>query len=305
MKRFLNYTIDAQHHGLSVHTFLKKVPGLSKNQIRSLKFVPDGITVNGQKVRTTDFLKEGDCLTLQIQTKDFSDEKSLVPLSIPLDILFENADILVVNKPAGILVHPSGVHYQDTLSNMVSAYFQKKGESASIRPIGRLDKDTSGAMIFAKNKIAAAFLSDKEQSGLEKEYLSIVSGIPAPAQGQITVPICPRSQHPLKMIADPANGKSAFTLYHTQSVLENGNALVNLHIFTGRSHQIRVHMAHIGHPLIGDPIYGKADIIFHRAALHAARIKFRLPFSHTEQSISAPLPEDFVKYLSILNAFRL
>lgn len=299
MKRFLAYTIDSTCHGLSVQTFLKKVPGLSKNQIRSLKFVPDGITVNGQKVRTTYLLKEGDCLALQIQAKEFSDKKVLVPLSLPLDVLFENEDILVVNKPAGILVHPSGVHYQDTLSNMVSSYFQEKGESVSIRPIGRLDKDTSGTVIFAKNKIAAAFLSDKEQSGLEKEYLAIVSGIPDPAQGEITVPICPCAQSPLKMKADPANGKSAFTIYHTQSILKNGNSLVNLRIFTGRTHQIRVHMDYIGHPLIGDPLYGREDMIFHRAALHAAQIRFRLPFNNAEQCISAPLPKDFMEYLSV------
>lgn len=297
MKRFLTYTITEPHHGLSVQAFLKKDPGLSKNQIRSLKFIPDGITVNGQKVRTTYLLKEGDFLTVQIQAKDFSDEKALVPLSLPLDILFENADILVVNKPAGVLVHPSGVHYQDTLSNMVSAYFQEKGESVSIRPIGRLDKDTSGVVVFAKNKIAAGFLSNREKSTLEKEYLAIVSGTPSPAQGEITVPIRPSSHSPIKMEADPANGKPAFTLYHTQSILKNGNSLVSIRILTGRTHQIRVHMAHIGHPLVGDPLYGKEDIIFHRAALHAAQIKFRLPFTNTEFSVSAPLPEDFRKYL--------
>lgn len=298
MKRFLTYTIAAPYQGLSVKTFLKKVPGLSENQIRSLKFVSDGITVNGQKVRTTYLLKEGDCLTLQLQARDFSIEKALVPLSRPLNILFENEDILVADKPAGILVHPSGVHYQDTLSNIVSAYFQEKGENVSVRPIGRLDKDTSGAVIFAKNKIAAAYLSDKRQSSLEKEYLAIVSGIPDPAQGEITVPICPCAQSPLKMKTDPANGKSALTLYHTQSVLKNGNALVNLRILTGRTHQIRVHMAHIGHPLVGDPLYGKEDMIFQRAALHAAQIKFRLPFTHTQQSVLAPLPDDFMDYLS-------
>ena len=298
MKRFVTYTINAPHHGLSVQTFLKKVPELSKNQIRSLKFVPDGITVNGQKVRTTYLLKEGDCLTLQLQAKDFSIEKALVPLSRPLDILFENADILVVNKPAGILVHPSGAHYQDTLSNIVSAYFQEKGENVSVRPIGRLDKDTSGAVLFAKNKIAAAFLSDRKQSSLEKAYLAIVSGTPAPARGEISVPICPCGKSPLKMKADPANGKSAFTLYRTQSVLKNGNTLVNLRILTGRTHQIRVHMAYIGHPLVGDPLYGKEDVIFHRAALHAAQIKFHLPFTHARQSVQAPLPDDFMDYLS-------
>ena len=298
MNRILTYTIEKTYHGVSVETFLRKVPALTKSQIRSLKFRPEGITVNGQKVRTTAILKEGDCLALQLQPENAPSSGHILPLDLPLDILYEDADLLVINKPAGILVHPSGIHYQDTLSNMVSAYFRSKGESAPICPIGRLDKDTSGTVIFAKNKFAAAFLSDRKQSRLGKEYLAIVSGVPSPARGEITVPIRPCSQSPLKMTVDPIDGKNACTRFQTQAVLKNGNALIRLCLLTGRTHQIRVHMAHMGHPLIGDPLYGKGDEIFHRAALHADRAHFLLPFTRKEYSAAAPLPEDFRKYLS-------
>lgn len=320
MKRFLTYTIDAKQEGMSVQKFLKDIPRLSKNQIRSLKFQEEGITVNGHKARTTYLLTAGDILKIQAESSK-TDTKHLQPLKQPLDILYENPDVLVVNKPAGILVHPSGCHFQDTLSNMAASYFLEKGEQTAIRPIGRLDKDTSGAVLFAKNKIAAAFLSgQKGHEKFKKEYLAVVSGAPSPARGEISVPLSVCSNSPLKMAPDPVGGKPAWTVYRTESLLKDGNALLSIRLFTGRTHQIRAHMAYLGHPLLGDSLYGEnvrlqassppisrcsihekpADgTPFSRAALHAAQIEFCLPFSDEKVIVKAPLPEDFQEYLSL------
>lgn len=273
------------------------------------------------------------------------------------EILYEDADILVVNKPAGILVHPVGGHYDDTLSNMVAAYFREKGEHVVIRPIGRLDKDTSGAVLFAKNKIAAAWFSAERTTaenltaahvfasgsttanygsysdetsdsgsaplkGFEKEYLALVHGtFPVGQQtGEIHTPLSQCPGRPLKMQPDPLNGKEAHTFYEVKTSYPPNAAsysavsaslctdasslpsstLLNIKITTGRTHQIRVHMASIGHPLLGDFLYGTAPNpgdVFQRAALHAAALSFTHPFTHKQLKITAPLPEDFRNFL--------
>ena len=166
--------------------------------------------------------------------------------------------------------------------------------------MGRLDKDTSGAVIFAKNKIAAARFSQKNcNSGFEKEYLAIVSGIPGNPKDEICSPLdrCPGK--PLKMQVD-SNGKTAFTSYEIEKTF-SASALLRARITTGRTHQIRIHMASIGHPLLGDRLYGTEKSLalkgFSRTALHAACVQFRQPFSGQTIQIEAPLPEDFKAYL--------
>ncbi len=299
MNRFLTYTIEKEYQDKSVRQFLRDVPRLSDKQIRSLKFRENGILVNGVKTRTSCMLKTGDVLRLQLEPAG-QVSRHLLPLDVPLDILYEDEDVLAVNKPVGILVHPSGGHFGDTLSNMAAAYFREKGEPTVIRSVGRLDKDTSGVLLFAKNKVTAAFLSSqREQGGFRKEYLALVSGTPIPSRGEISLPLRLCAKSPLKMTADPLAGKPARTLYQTESVLRDGNALLKVHILTGRTHQIRVHMASIGHPLLGDPLYGKKDgSPLSRTALHAARLEFYRPFSQEQIFIEAPLPKDFQEYLS-------
>lgn len=298
MPKILTFHIHKDEENQSVHHFLRKHLEFTKSQIRSLKFRENGITVNNSRCRINYILKSGDILKLILEEE--TPESHIVPLFQPISVLYEDDDVLVVNKPAGILVHPVGGHYKDTLSNMVSAYYQVQNENIMIRPVGRLDKDTSGAVIFAKNKIAAARFSQKNNNpGFEKEYLAIISGIPDHLKGEIHSPLgrCPGK--PLKTQVD-ANGKSALTSYEVEETFSS-SALLRVRIATGRTHQIRVHMASIGHPLLGDRLYGTEESLsfegFSRTALHAASVQFKQPFSGQKIRIEAPLPEDFEAYL--------
>lgn len=305
MPKTLTFHIHKDEENQSIHHFLREHLGFTKSQIRSLKFRENGITVNNNRCRISYTLTSGDILKLILEEE--TPESHIVPLFQPISVLYEDDDVLVVNKPAGILVHPVGGHYKDTLSNMVSAYYQVQNKNIMIRPVGRLDKDTSGAVIFAKNKIAAACFSQKNcGSGFEKEYLAIISGIPDHLKGEIHSPIGSCPGKPLKMKVD-ANGKSALTSYKVEKTFSS-SALLRVRIATGRTHQIRIHMASIGHPLLGDRLYGTEESLslkgFSRTALHAASVQFPQPFSGQKIRIEAPLPEDFKAYLFTKSHFK-
>lgn len=246
-----------------------------------------------------------------------------------LEILYEDQDILAVNKPAGLVTHPSGSHYSDSLSNQVAAYFRSKDEPTKVRSIGRLDKETSGILLFARNQTAAARLQKQRENGIsEKTYLAAVSGsMLEDTDGTfhaITTPLAPDPDNRLKMVISPGSSlpgsKPAVTLYSVLKSTAPGSrisaSLVMLRLKTGRTHQIRVHMASLGHPLLGDSLYHLSDTtnLFSRAALHAWKLKFHPPFpagettsgilssipctenTKKEISLEAPLPEDFKKF---------
>lgn len=246
-----------------------------------------------------------------------------------LEILYEDQDILAVNKPAGLVTHPSGSHYSDSLSNQVAAYFRSKDEPTKVRSIGRLDKETSGILLFARNQTAAARLQKQRENGIsEKTYLAAVSGsMLEDTDGTfhaITTPLAPDPDNRLKMVISPGSSlpgsKPAVTLYSVLKSTAPGSrisaSLVMLRLKTGRTHQIRVHMASLGHPLLGDSLYHLSDTtnLFSRAALHAWKLKFHPPFpagettsgilssmpctenAKKEISLEAPLPEDFNKF---------
>lgn len=246
-----------------------------------------------------------------------------------LEILYEDQDILAVNKPAGLVTHPSGSHFSDSLSNQVAAYFRSKDEPTKVRSIGRLDKETSGILLFARNQTAAARLQKQRENGIsEKTYLAAVSGsMLEDTDGTfhaITTPLAPDPDNRLKMVISPGSSlpgsKPAVTLYSVLKSTAPGSrisaSLVMLRLKTGRTHQIRVHMASLGHPLLGDSLYHLSDTtnLFSRAALHAWKLKFHPPFpagettsgilssipctenAKKEISLEAPLPEDFKKF---------
>ncbi len=246
-----------------------------------------------------------------------------------LEILYEDQDILAVNKPAGLVPPPSGSHYSDSLSNQVAAYFRSKDEPTKVRSIGRLDKETSGILLFARNQTAAARLQKQRENGIsEKTYLAAVSGsMLEDTDGTfhaITTPLAPDPDNRLKMVISPGSSlpgsKPAVTLYSVLKSTAPGSrisaSLVMLRLKTGRTHQIRVHMASLGHPLLGDSLYHLSDTtnLFSRAALHAWKLKFHPPFpagettsgilssipctenAKKEISLEAPLPEDFKKF---------
>ena len=244
----------------------------------------------------TERLLPGDLLELSVEEEGKSSSQ-LIPTEGTISVIYEDEDLIVVNKPEGILVHPSGGHYQDTLANLLMGYFKKKGEVPVLRSIGRLDKDTSGAVLFAKTKLAAARLSEERERGrYEKEYLAVAEGYFAEKTGEIHLPISqvPGSS-PIRMEVNPADGKKAHTYWKVERQFQNA-ALLRVHITTGRTHQIRVHLAGIGHPLLGDPLYGKTCGGFSRAALHAWKLILHHPVTGEKLVIEAAVPGDFKEY---------
>lgn len=286
MERNIKATVLTQ---ATLEQFLRKEMGLTKRQISRAKYREKGICVNGIRSRVTAVLKPGDQVTVLLEEEGL-ESAQLVPGSGELRILYEDEDILAADKPPGLVVHPSHGHYEDSLSNIAAAYFRKKGISVRIRPVGRLDKDTSGIVLFAKNQVAAARLSEQKKSGeFRKEYLALIQGIPDPCKGTVSTALMKDPESLMKM-KTAENGLRAVTHYEVLQVYE-AYSLVRVFIETGRTHQIRVHMASIGHPLLGDILYG-TDRRMERTALHAAGCCFRQPFTKKEIQLYAELPED-------------
>lgn len=333
MNRYLTIHIPETAAPAPVSHFLRTQAGLTKKQISQAKFRPSGVQKNGQQCRVTETAYPGDQITVCLETDDVDSaqlESAPAPQLLPeLEILYEDQDILAVNKPAGLVTHPSGSHYSDSLSNQVAAYFRSKDEPTKVRSIGRLDKETSGILLFARNQTAAARLQKQRENGIsEKTYLAAVSGsMLEDTDGTfhaITTPLAPDPDNRLKMVISPGSSlpgsKPAVTLYSVLKSTAPGSrisaSLVMLRLKTGRTHQIRVHMASLGHPLLGDSLYHLSDTtnLFSRAALHAWKLKFQPPFPNGETtsiplssmpctenakkeiSLEAPLPEDFKKF---------
>ena len=333
MNRYLTIHIPETASPAPVSHFLRTQAGLTKKQISQAKFRPGGVQKNGQQCRVTETAYPEDQITVCLETNNVDSaqlESAPAPQFLPeLAILYEDQDILAVNKPAGIVTHPSGSHYSDSLSNQVAAYFRSKGEPTKVRSIGRLDKETSGILLFARNQTAAARLQKQRENEIsEKTYLAAVSGsMPEDTDGafhRITTPLAPDPKNRLKMVISPdgslPGSKPAETLYSVLKSTAPGSMIsasfVMLRLKTGRTHQIRVHMASLRHPLLGDSLYHLSDTtnLFSRAALHAWKLKFQPPFPNGETtssplssmpctknakkeiSLEAPLPEDFKKF---------
>lgn len=294
MERFLNFTVSEEDEGRTVDWLLRNRLELSVRQIRRAKFREYGIRVNGMRQRVTFLACAGDEISVCLEDAASSSDH-LVPCEAHVTVLYEDADILVVDKPAGVAVHPSPGHYGDSLENMLQYRVQKLGGKQKFRAVGRLDKDTSGAVVFALNQAAAGKLSVQREKGyFYKEYLALAEGQPKQRQGRITEPIGRQEGHLYRMEVTK-DGKYAETFYE---VLAEAGAysLLRLRLGTGRTHQIRVHMSWLGHPLLGDELYGGSTALMSRAALHAWRVHLRQPFTGEEICVEAPVPEDFRRY---------
>lgn len=286
MERILTQKIKTEDGGMTVGTFLKERLGFTKAQISSLKFRQNGICLNGRKVRVTETLTAGDILTLQLEESN-ADQVSahLESCEHPIEVLYEDRDIICVWKPTGMVVHPAGRHYRDSMSNYLKAYFEKRGQQVCMRSIGRLDRDASGILVFAKNQIAAAKLWKQREDGIfTKEYLALCEGTFPPevfeAEQMVDLPLMRAEKYKMTV---SRTGKAACTYYQAVTEISASHTLVRLHLQTGRMHQIRVHMSAIGHPLVGDPIYGNGIAGKDSAQLCAWKCEFIQPF--TEEKI--------------------
>ena len=319
MERYLKYTMPENHTEKNVEQVLKHQLHLTGKQISQAKFRPDGIQKNGIRCRVNAPVFPGDQIRICLEDPSYGIDH-IVPSSASVlpDILYEDNDVIAVNKPAGLLTHPAGGHYNDTLSNQLAGYFQEKNEQVMIRPVGRLDKETSGIVLFAKNKISASRLQKQREEHLfYKQYLALAEGcLPADEVNiwhTVSYPIYKISDHPIKMdavISDAPEtpGQSvlsiglqpAVTYYQTLKSTASWS-LITARLATGRTHQIRVHMRALGHPLLGDCLYGNPSDsgtpLFKRAALHAWKVSFHQPFTDEMITVTAALPDDF-NYLS-------
>lgn len=262
--------------------------GFSHRLLVALKQAPDGMTVAGRKVRTIDCLQAGDMLQLRLRETDQT--SSVTPVLLPLCILYEDEDVLIVNKPAGMAVHPSFGNRDNTLANALAWQYAQRGQPFVFRPIGRLDKNTSGLVALAKNAYAACRMTSASgKNKLSREYLAVCEGI-IPARGAISAPIG-RVDGSAIARQVRADGDRAVTHYERLAV-SRSRCLARVWLETGRTHQIRVHFAHLGCPLTGDFLYGQPHPSLNRHALHAFRLTLRQPYTGQPLQFTAPLPPE-------------
>lgn len=281
----IKFVIDDGLSGGEVKNILFKTLKMSSKLVKSLKKYDDGILLNSVPATVRTVVKSGDLLEVNIYEEA---SENIVPNDIPLDIIYEDDDILAVNKPADMPAHPSLHHYENTLANAVVNYY--KDSDFVFRAVNRLDKDTSGIMLIAKNRYSAELMSRQMRNReIKKTYLAICCGVP-PTKGTIEAPIRRMCGSIIKrIVAD--DGKYARTDYEVLKS-ENNCSLLKIVPHTGRTHQIRVHMAHIGNPLFGDFMYGTEEEE-ERTRLHCASLEFRHPISGENTVMKAKIPEDF------------
>ena len=288
MNRIFHYQITENEQGTTVLDFLRK-KGFSRHILSSMKADKEALTRNGQRIGGREQLLAGD--HFRVRLLETVDSDGIVPVSMPLSILYEDEDILVINKPADMPVHPSIGNYTNTLANGVAAYLDAKDEHSPFRCINRLDRDTSGALILAKNAFSAAVLSTQmKKRQIRRTYLAVVEGI-TPPNGTISAPLSRVDDSVIERHVDFLRGEPAVTHYERLET-KNEHSLLEIHLETGRTHQIRVHMGYIGHPLPADYLYHPEYDCFKRQPLHSLQLKFRHPVTDKSMCLLAPVPED-------------
>lgn len=287
----INYTI--QENDKTVKAILSENLFFSKRLMRRLE-MQDKVLLNGKPVKLNKSVFAGDVLTVAFGEE--CDEYDAV--NIPIDILYEDEELLVVNKPPYIVVHPTKSHFNNTIANGVAFYYQQKGVMKKVRFVNRLDMNTSGIVIIAKNAYVHNELSKQLRlNRIEKRYYAVVEGDMEVDRGTVNEPIARLQDEDVIRIVNPS-GKESITHYET--IGRYGEAsLVRLKLDTGRTHQIRVHMKHIGHPVLGDVLYGSESRLIGRQALHCYEMKFVHPLTKEMITIEAPLPDDMRQLIEV------
>lgn len=289
MNRTLTYHITASDTGLRVEQYLRR-RGFSRQNLVELKKMPESILVNGTWYYLNQTLSAGDELAVHIR-EEMSSEK-IPPVPLPLDIIYEDEDLLVVNKPAGMPIHPSQGNYYHSLANALAWYYKQQDKPFIFRCTNRLDRDTSGLTVIAKHMLSSNILSRMaKEHEIERGYLAIVRGNVFPAHGSINAPLSRKPGSVIERIIDFEHGEHAVTHYRTLEQ-KNGHSLIALRLETGRTHQIRIHMKYLGYPLIGDYLYNPDMEYMTRQALHSAHLRFKHPVTGEIMDFSAPLPDD-------------
>lgn len=295
MKRSIDYIIEEKDSGLRIEQFLRR-KGYSRQNLTKIKQMPEGILVNDVFHYMKQPLNAGDTLSVRIN-EPLPSEK-IKPVRLPLDILYEDEDLIVLNKPADMPTHPSMNNYDNSLANALAWYYQDRGEPFIFRCSNRLDRDTSGITLVAKHLVSASILASMTISRkLHREYLAIAKGSVTPKSGTINAPLGRKEGSIIARTIDWEHGETAIT--HYQVLKEaNGHSLISLRLETGRTHQIRIHMKYLGYPLIGDYLYNPDMEHIGRQALHSYKMAFPHPMSGEPMEFCAPLPDDMAQIIA-------
>lgn len=290
MQRSLSFTVTKEYDNKKLLYFLKGSAGVSSALIRTLKNIDKGITRNNVHIRTVDIVYKDDIINIVMPKTECGYE----PVHMPLDIVYADSDILVVNKPPYLAMHPSHNHQGDTLANGVAAYLEERGADMMFRSVGRLDKGTSGIVICALNKYFVHALTGK----VKKEYLAVAKGN---IKGSGTIDAKIYRPDPMKTLRACGNeGETAVT--HWNALCSDGeNTLFRVRLETGRTHQIRVHFAHMGLPLLGDSMYGEEHPTIKHQMLHCETAEIIHPLTKEKILFKAKAPEEFERYLNLIN----
>lgn len=280
-----NLRVPSNIDTMALREFLQKECGFSTTRWKKLRrsgtFSKNGCSENAARA----IVRSGDTLYWRLE-----EENRLKATALPLDICYEDASILIVNKPAGMLVHPTGGEHLHTLANAVLFHYETCGETRAFHPVHRLDRQTSGLVLIAKDAHIQHLLSVRDTIRMERIYLAAIEGAPPLPCGTIDLPIARRLSSIVERMVSP-DGKPAVTHYATLYQAD-GRSLLALRLATGRTHQIRVHLAHVGCPLLGDDLYGGSVQHILRQALHACSLSFIHPLRQEEITVHAPLPAD-------------
>ena len=288
MIRQFTYRIEPEYDSFTIREYLS-LKGDPNAVFVQLKKTPKSVLLNGVWAYMRTKLSAGDELFIRLEESTSS--AHILPVSMPLSICYEDEDILAVNKPAQMPVHPSLNHYDHTLANAVCGYYNDQEIPYTFRCVNRLDRDTTGLTLIAKHMLSSAILSTAAaRREISREYIAIASG-KTPESGTIDAPIGRVAGSTIERQIDFENGERAITHYR-RLAYHDGLSLLSLHLETGRTHQIRVHLKSIGHPLIGDFLYNPTDTTIKRQALHSYRLTFSHPITGESFVLTAPLPDD-------------
>ena len=327
MERTFTYIISRSEAGKDIRSYLRE-QGYSRHILASIKPDPDAVLLNGTHVFLRHILQEKDVLTIRV--RDDLSSRNVVPAPVPFAVVYEDEDVLVIDKPARVAIHPAISHPANTLANGVTWYYEQKGIPFVFRCINRLDRDTTGLLIVAKNLVSASILETAlQRREIRRTYLAVTEGS-IPEEGTIDLPIARKEGSLIERCVDEVRGERAVTHYRrlrsdTQPAyispssdplplpVSGAYSVAEIHLETGRTHQIRVHMAAIGHPLLGDSLYNPSIIpLFDkevpkpgvplpyglaRQALHSWKLDFIHPITKEPLHFEAPVPEDMQIFL--------
>lgn len=288
----LEYIVENKKYQ-NINQILKQEFNISSRLLHKL-ITYKHVFFNGVVADTRNNIFVGDIISVNL---DFEEEsENIVSSKMDLNIVFEDDSLLVFDKPAGIAVHPSVLHYEDSLSNGVKFYFEQIGLHRKIRPVNRLDLNTSGLIIFAKNEyVQECLIQQMKENVFKKEYIAIVNGRFEKVRGTINLPIARKENSIIERCISPT-GQEAITDYEVIQEFDKFS-VVECSLKTGRTHQIRVHMAAIGHPLLGDTLYGSTSNLINRQALHSYKVSFIHPINHEQITLCCDLPCDMKNIL--------